>query len=182
MAAPTSAMSPQMRTGVTIATLLALMVIGLMWAVNAAFEPFPDRSAEAPPPCTEGPVNKGETVVVDQVVVTVLNAGNRSGLADAVLNDLADVGFIKGSSGNAPDEAGTRNAVIWADKQNPAAQLVQKHLGKRVRILKPKVDTDFGPGVLVIVGENFGEVTDGPESVKAKAETTFCRAEPPDPA
>ena len=109
---------------------------------------------------------------VGQVEVSILNAGTREGLAGAVMAGFVERGFRAGSSGNAPAGTDVAKVQIWAaDKRDPAVELVRAALPTPA----PVVDTDYdAPGVVVVVGNAFGELRSGATSITAKQEGTAC--------
>lgn len=169
-----SRLSQSARTAATLAVLALLLVLGAVWGWSAATAPIPDTPA--PPPCVPVDIKAGERVYPDQVLVSVLNAGGREGLAGRTMRLLVDEGFVAGNSGNAPKDAKVARAQVWAPTDDPAAQLVASWLGKGVRI----VERDGGGalGVVVVVGDQFTDLTKGRKSVAARVDTTICS--PPD--
>ena len=86
---------------------------------------------------------------------------------------LEDVGFAEGQTTNAPKGTSiTAPAEIWVgDADNPAAKLVRRWLGKvpvRIEPSNPAV------GVTVVVGDQFGEVGAGPQSLVLDDGAVVC--------
>ncbi|MEQ6903826.1 LytR C-terminal domain-containing protein [Nocardioides sp. YIM 152588] len=159
------------RSGATMAVLAALFLGGIAWAWGEVTAPFPVK--EDPPACVDTPVSSGERVRPGDVVVSVLNASRRTGLAGQTIDQLMDFGFSGGESGNAT-VAGASNvtAQIWTtDPRSPAVRLVRTYLGDGVRIVEQPSDR---PGVTVVVGQQFTGVTKGRKSVKAGKDTSVC--------
>ena len=69
-----------------------------------------------------------------------------------------------------------KRAQVWTtDKRNPAAQLVRRHLGqKRSRIVKKPAGQIQGVGVMVVVGNGFQSLADGPRQVRSQIDVTIC--------
>ncbi|MEZ5096367.1 MAG: hypothetical protein R2731_09750 [Nocardioides sp.] len=87
---------------------------------------------------------------------------------------FGDKGFGAGVAGNAPEGTDVARAAIWvADPDGPGALLVQSYLGKRAPI---SVSTTVGPGITVVVGEQFSALRKGKKFVVAEADTTVCTA------
>lgn len=160
----------RLRSALTLAALLVVVLVGVAWAWSAVSEPFPERGK--PAICTEQAVSEGDKVYPDQVTVSVLNASTREGLADRTMTDLVTEGFDRGEVGNAPDDAEVNRVQIWAlDAQNPAVRLVKSYLGKKAKVVKRE-----GPlaGVNVVVGEEFSGVGKGRKAIVAAEDTSVC--------
>jgi len=158
-----------LRTAVTLAACALLLVLAALWGWQALTEPFPQKTVAAI--CEDTEVASGDRVFPAQVVVNVLNASDRSGLAGRTLGELRDRGFVAGDSGDAPARSKVQVAQIWSsDPASPAVRLVRSWL-PRAHV----VDRSVGiPGVVVVVGGAFGEVGGGVKSVKATKDTTIC--------
>ncbi len=165
-------MGPGARTAATLAALSALLVGALAWGWSALTEPLPTTPELAI--CTETSVSEGTKVYPDQVVVNVLNAGRREGLAGRTMQLFVDQGFVAGERANAPQGTEVAVAQIWAaDKSNPAVRLVRSRLGQDT----PVVDGDApAPGITVVVGDGFDELQKGKKSALARTDTTVCAA------
>ena len=85
------------RSAVTIVVLGTILAIGAVWGWRAMTEPFPGKADASA--CVTQAVQRGEKVYPDQVVVSVLNAGSREGLAGRTMGLLVDEGFREGDSG-----------------------------------------------------------------------------------
>ncbi|WP_182525394.1 LytR C-terminal domain-containing protein [Nocardioides dongkuii] len=158
------------RTTTTILVLCGLLAAGLVWGWSATTAPLP-KSAEVAA-CEPTTVAAGEKVYPDQVVVSVLNAGSREGLAGRTMQLLVDEGFVEGRSTNAPKRTDVPFAEVWAeDPRSPAARLVASRLGKNVEVVRPRV---VEPGVVVVVGDEFKKLAKGRKAVAADTETTVC--------
>lgn len=161
-----------LRSGLTLGVLAALVVVGLLWGWSAATAPLPGSDDGADGSCDPVTVEAGDRVRTEQVVVSVLNAGSREGLAGEVMDAFVERGFRTGASGNAPSGTEVARVQVWAaDRRDPAVALVRSALRKPV----PVVDTDVNaPGVVVVVGDRFGELVDGRNRVKARQDGEVC--------
>lgn len=163
--------------GITFLVLFTILGVALVVGWKAVTEPVPgitDSSTPTDEPsCREG-LAPGDVVRTGDVTVSVFNAGTRSGLADQTLGELTARGFIPGDVGNAPGDLGNVKFVrVLAPKRNdPAAQLVARQLGRRT-LVQP-TSKDLGPGVDVIVGDKFRGLVKAPRKIKAKAAGSGC--------
>lgn len=168
-------MTPGARSALTLTVLAGLLVAGLAWGWSAATSPLPERvELDA---CSRVELNEGDPVYPDQVLVSVLNAGRREGLASQTMKLLIEEGFVAGDRGNAPRGSGVRNAEIWTDEpDSPAVRLVRTWLGKGVRVRSEPTEA---AGVVVVVGDRFRELAQGRKKVTARTDTTICSPPPP---
>lgn len=164
-------------TGITLVFLVALLVVAAVLGAKALFAPLPDSgptaSASASPTCQTKVVKKGQHIRSKQVVVSVFNAGTRARLADRTLTGLAKRGFRRGEAGNAPAKAKPRFVQVWTTKEHDAAaRLVALQFGQNtlVRVVK----TDLGPGVDVIVGNDFRGLKPAPRTLTVTSKQTVC--------
>jgi len=158
------------RTAATLIGLVVVLLIGVAWAWSAVTEPFPED--EEATTCVSASVAEGEKVYPEQVTVSVLNGGNREGLANKTMADLVNAGLDKGDLGNAPEDTEVSGVEIWAeDLKNPAVRLVASFLGKDAKLVRR--DPPLA-GVNVVVGEDFSGVTEGRKSVAAEEDSTIC--------
>jgi hypothetical protein len=163
-------MRPGVRTALTMATLLVLLLVAAAWAISALTAPFPGKVDL--PTCVATDVKKGEKVFPDQVVVSVFNAGTREGLAGLTMKQLTDVGFVAGDSGNAPDKASVPRAQVWtSEPRSPAVRLVASQFGPGTRVVKGKA---LGPGVVVVVGDRFRTLVKAPKKLVAPRASSIC--------
>lgn len=140
-------MDARTRSRVTVATLVALLVVAAVVGWQAMTAPFPE--ADDLPPCVETQVAKGQEIFPDQVTVSVFNASRRNGLASRTMNGLTSRGFVSARTGNAPDTR-VRGVQIWAQNaKNPAVALVRQQF----RNAKVVDGADLGPGVVVVIGD-----------------------------
>lgn len=158
------------RTLVTLLVLVLVLAGAALWGWHQVIKPFPAR-AKASSICTPDDVHAGDRLSSAEVVVSVLNASNRVGLADRTLTGLTKHRFAAGDSGNAPAGSGVRNVQIWSnDPTNPAVRLVASWL-PGVKIVNKPTDAN---GVVVVVGQNFSKVTGGRTTIKVAKDATVC--------
>ena len=163
-------MSSLARSALTMAGLTLVLVLAGWWAWSAVTAPLPGDSKG--PACTVTPVAEGDKVYPADVTVSVLNAGERNGLASDTLNAFRDAGFDTASAANAPDKVDVSDAEIWTtEPKNPAVLLVASRLGNDVKVVKKAKP---GTGVVVVVGDGFGSLAKGKEYVEASYDTEIC--------
>lgn len=158
------------RSAITLVALGVIFLAGVGWAWSNVTEPFPEKAE--PAPCTDTLIPAGDDLAPPQVMVTVLNAGGANGLASKTMDQLAEAGFGKGQTGNAPSSTGPVAAQVWASDADQAdALLLAAYLGKDVDV----VDQPSGyPGITIVVGKRFKGVKNGPPTVTAKVDTYVC--------
>jgi hypothetical protein len=142
----------------TAATLLvAAVVLGIMavWGLKAATAPIGDgSSASSGPSCSSGSGTLTQYVRRSDVTVSVYNAGDKSGRAQATMTLLEHAGFKPGEVNNAPEGTNVARVVVYSTKtDDPAAELVALAFGKQTQVVHS--DEDLGPGVDVIIGDRF---------------------------
>ena len=165
-------MSPVAKSALTLVTLVVLLVGGTVWGYQALTEELP--KVNDPPPCSDWTAKAGSKLYPDQVTVSVYNAGSRGGLAGRTLQALGDQGFAEGEQDNvsSDEKVKVKSAQIWASApDDPAAKLVASYLGKGVEIVERDSDV---PGILVLVGDDFGGVVEGRKKVKVAEDTVVC--------
>jgi hypothetical protein len=158
------------RTLGTLLALAGLVLLSAMWGWSQVTKPFPGKVD--PPPCVERTVAKGDKVFPQDVLVNVLNAGERNGLAGTVLKQLQDAGFSSGVTGNAPKGIKVGTAQIWSQHPGgPDTQLLKSWFGAGT-----KVESRGGqyPGLVLIVGDGFHQLAKGKKSFRATASSTVC--------
>ncbi|MBE7324053.1 LytR C-terminal domain-containing protein [Nocardioides sp. Y6] len=140
-------MDQKSKSRLTLASLVALLVVAAVVGWQAMTAPFP--VAEDLPPCVDTSIAKGQEVFPDQVTVSVFNASRRNGLASRTMNGLTSRGFVSARTGNAPDTR-VRGVQIWSQNaKNPAVALVRSQF----RRAKVTAGPALGPGVVVVVGD-----------------------------
>ncbi|WP_395695762.1 LytR C-terminal domain-containing protein [Nocardioides sp.] len=163
-------MSASARSAVTLSVLGVLVVVAALWGWAAATQPLPGKVDT--PVCVTRAVSAGDKVYPQDVTVSVYNAGTRDGLAGRVKQQLSDIGFSKGTDANAPSDAKVSTVQIWTTQPtSPAVLLVASWLGKSVDIERRE---GIGPGVTVVVGDKFTQVSGGRRGVVAKADAFIC--------
>ena len=163
-------MTGALRSALTLAVLGLLVVVAAVWGWAALTEPFPEDEPVAI--CEETDVAAGGEVRRDQVVVSVFNGSDRSGLASSTMAQLVERGFVAGDVGDAP--LPTASTQIWSSEPTNPAVLLVKQQFKQAKIV---AGDPLGDGVVVVVGEKFKNLKKKQvESVLAESDTTYCRA------
>lgn len=158
-----------LRTLIVMVSLGLVLIVALVWGWRSMTKPFPAKANAAV--CVAAHVSEGDKIYPAQVVVSVLNASNREGLATRTMGDLTDEGFVAGSSTNAPKTTHVARVQIWtSDPSSPAARLVASWL-HTPKIIKRATSV---PGVVVVVGKHFPEVSGGEKAEVAAAASTIC--------
>jgi len=165
---PESDLSPRGRSALTLSMLVLLLLGGAVWGWTALTSPLPRISEEV---CVETEVAAGSKIYPDQVLVSVLNAGNRNGLAGRTMQEFIDAGFGEGTRANAPRGTEVIRAQIWTSTpQHPAVRLVRSRLGE-AKVIKR---TTTQPGVVVVVGDKFDNLVPGRKTTVAAGDITIC--------
>jgi len=153
-----------------VLAVVALLVVAVAgWGFSMLTSPFP-KKVDAPL-CSPNEVHAGDHVFPSEVTVSVLNASRREGLAGRTMTTLKDDDFAAGHSGNAPKGTKVGTAQIWTEDPNsPATKLVSAWLPS-AKVVRKKIDE---PGVVVVVGDSFGQVGTGPKSITAASDATIC--------
>jgi hypothetical protein len=164
-------LTARLRTAITLAALALLMLVGVTWGWAQVLKPFPGK-VDAPI-CVDTSYKAGDELFVQDVTVSVLNASGREGLASNTMASLVDGGFAEGQTANAPKGTSvTGPAEIWVDDaSNPAAKLLRARLGKVPVVAHPEVSY---AGVVVVLGQGFEALRQGPESVVLTDDAVVC--------
>ena len=93
-------MRPGVKTAITLSVLGTILAVGAVWGWSVLTEPLPTDVVA--PTCVATQISEGDKVFPRQVVVSVLNAGTREGLAGRTMRLFTDQGFTAGESANAP--------------------------------------------------------------------------------
>lgn len=151
-----------------VGIVLLMLVVGAMWT----FKPFPSLSAYGGSSvCVDTQVAAGQTLHTSEVVVSVFNAGRRSGAASDAMKKFMKRGFAPGDTGNA-GTAGVKRVEVWADPASPAAQLVAAQFGRDTKIVDGK--ESLGDGIVVVVGDGLKKWPRKVDSIVADADTFIC--------
>jgi len=168
-------MDARLRSLLTLSVLGVLLVVGGLWGLSALTQPFPEEAD--PPVCVEVPFAQGERISRSDVTVSVLNAGDRNGLAGFTMDLFVDAGFGQGQAGNSEGGVKVETVQIWTDEpRHPAVRLVARQLGKAVKVVRRDPTT---AGVQVVVGDGFKDLVDGPRRIVARSDVDVC-GPPPD--
>ncbi|MEO5710991.1 MAG: LytR C-terminal domain-containing protein [Nocardioidaceae bacterium] len=164
-------------TAVTLLVLVAILVLGVTFGAKKLFEPLPGDNAAATatpsPTCSTKTVRKGQRIRSRQVQVSVFNGGTRSGLADSTMAMLRARDFTAGSIGNAPDDVKAKRVrVFTTEKGDLAAQLVARQFGRRTKVTV--TDKDLGPGIDVVVGNSFDQLSPARHVIVVKKSSSVC--------
>jgi hypothetical protein len=161
----------RLRTAITLAALVLLMLVGVTWGWAQVLKPFPGKVDV--PICVDTAYHAGDELFVQDVTVSVLNASRREGLAARTMQELEDAGFAAGQTGNAPKGTSlTAPAEIWVQRaDDPAAKLLRARVGR-----VPVVEHPENPaaGITLVVGDQFGDLRKGRDSVVLGADAVVC--------
>jgi hypothetical protein len=165
-------LSRALKTLLTLTGLTLMLLAGVAWGYHQVLAPFPGKVAA--PVCVETKYKAGDQLSPQDVTVSVLNASTREGLAGRTMQLLTADGFTQGGTGNAPKGTSVTNAELWvADKSNPAIPLVRSRVGKVP--VRERSDLPAGiVGIVVVVGDQFGNLATGLPSLTAKRDGVVC--------
>ena len=165
-----SGLTARLRTVITLAVLAVLLLAGVAWGWSQVSDPLPGK-AEASI-CVPTSYAAGDELFVQDVTVSVLNASKREGLAGRTLELFEEAGFAGGETANAPTGTDVAVAEIWVtDPESPAAKLVRARVGPVTVRAEPD---NPAPGVTIVVGDGFGELRQGPQSLVLKDDAVIC--------
>lgn len=162
-------MAARSRSAVTLAVLGVLLAFGVAWGWSQVTDSYP--GALDPAPCTTQQVSAGEQVRPAQVMVSVLNASDRAGLAGQTMNRLKQRGFGAGELANTRAEAATAPVVVWGNPDDAAARLLAIHLGNQAEIVE---QPSSYPGITIVLGKNFSGLGKDRKRLRAEVDTTVC--------
>jgi hypothetical protein len=161
---------PGVKSALTLAVLVLLLVVGVTWGLGQVSEPFPGKAD--PPICLDTSFPAGERIYPQDVTVSVLNASKREGLAGRTMAELTSDGFDEGQTLNAPDKTRVARVEVWTtDADNPAVLLVRSRLGQ-AEVLE-KADPGAA-GIVVVVGDDFEETFEGRRSIITDNDIVVC--------
>lgn len=162
-------LSPRARSALTLSVLAVLLLGGLAWGWWALTAPLEGLGSDEV--CVETEVAAGTKIYPDQVLVSVLNAGSRAGLAGRTMQDFIDDGFGEGVRANAPRRADVKRAQIWTSTpRHPAVRLVRSRLGD-VKVVDRETSA---PGVVVVVGDRFDGLKPGRKTTTGISDVVLC--------
>jgi hypothetical protein len=163
-------MNAHLKAVLTFGVLAVLLILGISWGWSSMTSPFPHTAKD--PVCVTTTLPAGQRVAAPDVTVSVFNASDRVGLAERTLSAFEDQGFGAGKIGNAPKGTTVFYAQVWTDDpQDPAVRLVLSRLGPHATTTR---HASRGPGVTVMVGEQFAKLVAGKSSVKVTRSTQVC--------
>jgi hypothetical protein len=165
----------QVTTGVTLVVLCLVLAVGAVFGWKSLVSPLgsAEPTAQPSPSCSMETVRAGQVVHASEVQVSVFNAGTRSGLATTTLASLAARGVKKGEAGNAPSDMAVRVVRVFSTKKiDPGALLVARQFGPKLEVRVSH--RDLGPGVDVVVGNDFNKLAKAEKSIKVHHEQTVC--------
>lgn len=148
-------------TGITLVVLVLVLAGMAAWGWRQATAPIEGTKASSEQTCSPAEITRTRFVRPADVRVSVFNAGDKSGLAGRTMNHLEGAGFQPGEVGNAPASVHVRRAVVHTTKKDDAAaELVARTLGKHVRVVV--TGQAGGPGIDVFVGNHFHKLAKHP--------------------
>lgn len=163
------------KTLITLTVLVAVFVVGSFVGYKLLFADAPPLSdAAKETQCEPQTIRSGSTLKVDQVTVTVYNAGRVSGLANRTLINLQKKGFRPGKVGNATGGIKASDVtIVTTNRKAPQVRLVAAQFRGAVRYAKPK--TAQGDNVEIVIGPKYGGLKKKtPKSTKVNTKTEVC--------
>jgi hypothetical protein len=160
----------------TLAVLLGLCLLGLLFGIKALTSDLPDDPIVENPDatCVDREVTAGTKVFAEDVLVSVYNAGTRSGVASKTMSTLQIRGFAAGKTGNEKG-VNVKRVQVWGDPSNPAVQLVAAQFGDAATITAGRASgATSEEGVVVVLGDDFTKLAKKVRSVTAEDDTTIC--------
>lgn len=163
----------------TLLSLVAILVVGVIWGFSALTAPFGDSAAGTDTATDDGAAcpsgaPAGRAVRPREVTVSVLNAGTRRGRAAEIMGELTDQGFRQGEIGNAPAGVEVGLAEVWTSRPTAAAtRLVRSTLPASTRV-RPVPAGVRARGVILVVGDGLGALSPASTSVTALTAAPAC--------
>lgn len=166
----------------SLAVTAVIVVVMAVWGYNAFTAPIDDdaslSTAETTDEVTCAPGEEQrivENLRSNQVVVSVYNAGQKKGRATATLNLLEDRNFQPGAIGNAADSEVSFVEIHVKESDRTKAELVALSFGKTATIVTDDEKDLRGPGVNVIIGDDFRKLKVGaPRTIKLPEPAITC--------
>jgi len=162
-------------TGATLVAAAVVLCIMAVWGLRAVTAPIgDDTSSSDTTSCPSQDKTVTQYVRRADVTVSVYNAGDLSGRAQATMDLLERAGFKPGEVKNAPDGVNAARAVVYStEADDPAAELVALAFGPKTQVVHS--DEELGPGVDVVIGDKFKRLDPGaPNRLKLPAPETTC--------
>lgn len=172
-----------MTTAITMLVLVGILVAGVILGMRSLLAPLPGAGEAAgtpSPTCSPKIVKKGQRIRSSEVQVSVFNGGTRSGLADETMGALTKRGFTKGETANAPVGTAVKFVkVLTTEKNDMAAELVARQFGRNTKVTV--TTTDLGPGIDVIVGDDFNKLVKAKRVIVVRKSSSVCVPLPTEP-
>ena len=157
----------EITTAITMLILCVLLASAAFLGWRSLFAPLPgdEDEADAARSCATERLKKGQRLRSSQVRVSVFNGGTEVGLADTTMAALRKRGFRRGDVSNAPIDIAVSRVQVWSTRRvDVTAELVARQFGEQVKV-KSRQD-DLGPGVDVIVGDDFNRLVPTPTTIR----------------
>jgi len=166
----------ELTTAVTMLVLCGILAAAALWGWQSLFAEIPNDEVAVdkdPRSCTTKRLRAGEKLRSSEVRVSVFNGGSQTGLADTTLAALRQRGFRTGDVGNAPIDAEVQRVQVWSTEENDlGARLVARQFGKKLRVRFS--DQDLGPGVDVVVGNDFRRLAPAKSALRVRKAQDVC--------
>lgn len=159
----------------TLAAAFVVLIVMLVWGIRAATAPIGTTQPTPTPTLSNAPspsCGSATWLTRKQVIVSVYNAGARSGLAGLLSSRLEQMGFRRGAVGNTGTRVATAEVLTTAG-HTTEARLVSMALGHHTRVVV--VGSTPGPGVNVYVGPGLADLDhSAPARVRTGGHRTGC--------
>lgn len=157
--------------GVALLGAVLVFAIGLLYGFKLLTAGA--DTADEGPTCETRTVAAGEDLTSNLVAVDILNASQRSGLANRVSINLQRRGFLGGRVANSTSKVEPKKITILTnDPKDPRVVLVAMQFGDDVKYAKPDVATS--DNVVVVVGDDYQKLAKAEMKVKASTAVTVC--------